>query len=181
MRSKLARYAVTALVACAALATTVPATADTSSVRDPRDPSLLDISEISHRHAGAGYVVHRVEFRERFAKRLLVHRFELYLEGRPGATFPFESHIPLVYGRTLRDDDHIFMRFYYYDVEMVTHRLADVRLRKHPHAAVVVIPTSLVSTTTPFTYRWVARAVYKPEGEPTVDDQTPWLWHRITA
>jgi len=181
MRSRPVRNAVTALVACAALATTLPATADTGSVHDPWDPGTLDISAISQGHAGDGFVVHRVEFRERFAKRLLVHRLELYLEGRRGATFPFESHIPLVYGRTLRDDDHIFMRFYYYDVEMVTHRLADVRLRKHPHAAAVVIPTSLVSTTTPFTYRWVARTVYTPEGEPTVDDQTPWLWHRIIA
>ena len=148
---------------------------------DGVDGGRLDIARIAHRHGGDAEVTHRVVFRERFAKRLLVRTFELYLEGRRGTTSPFTSPSTLVYGKTLRDDDRIFMRLYFFDVEMVTHRLADVRIRKRARSAVVTIPVSVLSTTTPFTYRWVARTEFRHPGEPTIEDQTDWLWHRISA
>lgn len=181
MGSRARRHAAAALAMGAVLAIATPATADPASMRDPRDPGTLDISAIAHRHDGNGDVAHRVVFGERFAKRALVRTFELYLEGRRGTTSPFESPSTLVYGRTLRDENRIFMRLYFFDVEMVTHRLADVPIRKRPRSAVVVIPTSLISTTAPFTYRWVARTEFRSPGEPAIDDQTPWLWHRIQA
>ena len=181
MRSRSVRLSlgVPVAVAAAVLLAATSAGADGASLGDPRDPGPLDIARIAQRHRTDDEVTYRVRFRERFAKRVLVHRFELYLEGRRGTTSPFESPSTLVYGRTVRDDDRIFMRLSYFDVEMVTHRLADVALRKRPRAVVVTIPTSLLSTTMPFTYRWVARTEFDPIGAPRIEDQTDWLWHRI--
>jgi len=173
--------AVASAAAFAIIVTASPASADGAAMPDGVDGGRLDIARIAHRHGGDAEVTHRVVFRERFAKRLLVRTFELYLEGRRGTTSPFTSPSTLVYGKTLRDDDRIFMRLYFFDVEMVTHRLADVRIRKRARSAVVTIPVSVLSTTTPFTYRWVARTEFRHPGEPTIEDQTDWLWHRISA
>lgn len=180
MRTKRFRAVASAAV-IAILATASPVSADEGTLPDGVDGGRLDIVAIAHRHAGDADVIHRVVFRERFAKRLLVRSFELYLEGRRGTTSPFMSPSTLVYGRTLRDDDRIFMRLYFFDVEMVTHRLADVRIRKGARSAVVAIPVEVLSTTTPFTYRWVARTEFRRTGEPTIEDQTDWLRHRIAA
>ena len=180
MRSIAVRVVLTTSAIALALGT-MPAAADEARTSDPRDAGPLDIAAISHRHRDTAVVTHRVEFRNRFPKRVLVRNFELYLEGRRGTTSPFMSPSTLVYGRTLRDEDRIFMRFFYFDVEMVTHRLADVPIRKRPRSVVVRIPTDIVSTTVPFTYRWVARAEWKSPGSAELVDQTDWLRHRVAA
>lgn len=160
----------------------MPARADTLSLVDTRDGGRLDIRSIAHRHGSGDEIVYRVTFHERFRKRLLVRRFELYFEGRRGTTSPFTSPSTLVYGRTMRDEHRIFMRLAYFDVEMATRRLADVRLRKRPRSVIVRFPHSLISSTTPFTYRWIARTEFKPRGEPRIEDLTRyWLGHRIEA
>ena len=180
MRSIPSRVVVFASAITLALGTNLAA-ADLGRTRDGPDPGPLDIAAIAHRHADAAAVTHRIGFRNRFPKRVLVRNFELYLEGRRGTTSPFMSPSTLVYGRTLRNDDRIFMRFFYFDVEMVTHRLADVPIRKRPRSVVLRIPTDIVSTTVPFTYRWVARTERKTPGSPELADQTDWLRHRVAA
>jgi hypothetical protein len=169
---------VTALVLASALSAT-SASADADRLTDPLDPTPLDIAAISHRHASEDDVTYRVVFRQRVARRLLVRNLELYLEGRRGTTSPFESPSTLVYGRAMRVDDRIVLRLFFYDVEMVTHRLTDVPIRTRPRSAVMTIPTDVISTTRPFTYRWVARTAIRMPGGPSIEDQTEWLWHRI--
>ena len=180
MRPTAGRTIIATSAALALALTSTTAAADEGRTLDGPDGGALDIAAIAHRHADTDEVTHRVVFRNRFPKRALVRNFELYLEGRRGTTSPFLSPSTLVYGKTLRDDGRIFMRFFYFDVEMVTHRLADVPIDKRPRAAVVRIPTDLVSTTVPFTYRWVARTAWKVPGEREIVDQTDWLWHRVT-
>jgi hypothetical protein len=171
------------LLAIAALVSLVPspASADGGHLHEGRDPSRLDIVRIAHRHVGDAFVTHRVVFRERVSKPLLVGSFELYLEGRRGTTSPFTSPSTLVYGATRRVGDRILMRLSSFDVEMVPQRIVDVPIRVRARSVRVRIPVAAVSTTTPFTYRWVARTTWSEPGEPIVDDQSDWLWHRIRA
>ena len=179
--TSMARRLMVAASAIALALSATPSAADDGRLGDARDLGPLDIASIAHRHADTAAVTHRIVFRNRFPKRALVRNLELYLEGRRGTTGPFTSPSTLVYGRTLRNDDRIFMRFYFFDVEMVPHRLADVPIRKRPRAVIVRIPTDVVSTTIPFTYRWVARTEWTTTGAPARIDQTDWLWHRVAA